>query len=50
MKFRRKERTFEQMVKDQSKEQIFDLIIQLKCLTLVLPEYGFYTPLIDFIL
>ena len=34
---------------DLSKQQMFDMNIQLKCLSLLLPEDGFYKPLSIFI-
>lgn len=46
--FRRKERTFEQMEEQLSKGRIFDMTVQFKGLTLLLPELGFYTPLVHF--
>ena len=40
--FRIKQRKFEEMEEDLLNEKLFDLIIQIKGLSLLLPEYGIY--------
>ena len=40
--FRIKQRTFEEMEHDLSNEKIFDMTIEIKGLSLLLPEYGHY--------
>jgi hypothetical protein len=45
-----KERTFEEMENDLSNQKIFDMLIQIKGLSLLAPEYGIYTQSVHFIL
>jgi len=40
--FRIKQRKFEEMKEDLLNEKLFDMIIQIKGLSLLLPEYGIY--------
>ncbi len=41
--YRIKERTFEQMEEDLAKKKLFDMTIEIKELSLLLPEHGLYT-------
>jgi hypothetical protein len=41
--YRIKERTFEQMEEDLANKKLFDMTIEIKELSLLLPEYGLYT-------
>ncbi len=50
MLFRMKERTFEEMENDLSDQKIFDMLIQIKGLSLLAPQYGIYTQSVHFIL
>jgi len=45
-----KERTFEEMENDLSDQKIFDMLIQIKGLSLLAPEYGIYTQFVHFII